>query len=330
MLDALNEKKAPPTETALSVVVPVFDQESALTALFDRLYPVLDGLGEPYEAVFVDDRSQDRSATLLRQQHKLRPDTTRVVYLRGHAGRDAALMAGFAACVGRRVVTLDPDLQCPPEEIPRLLKEMERGHDTVGAVRRQRQDTKWHGVASRAANGLRERITGMRMADPGCMLRAYDREIVDAVLASSGAHGSIPALAYGYAANPTEILVEHEAGAAPDSSVPLYQLVQLDIDLTTRLSQVPLRVFSLLALGISIASCAFAVWLALRWLIFGAEGEGFFGLFGLLFFLVGIILFGVGLLGAYLGQVVEQARGRPPYLVREELTPRPASRRPKA
>ena len=330
MPEAMHGKKAPPGEMALSVIIPVFNQETALTGLFDRLYPVLDGLGQAFEAVFVADGSGDRSATLLRQQHKLRPDSTRVVYLRSHVGQDSAIMAGFAACVGGRVVTLDADLQCPPEEIPRLLEEMDRGHDAVGAVRRQRQEPKWREVASRFANGLRERITGMRMADPGCMLRAYDREIVNAVLASNGAQGSIWALAYRYAATPTEVLVEQQASAASDSSVPLCQLVQLNIDLTTGLSQVPLRVFSLVGLGTSIASCALAICLALRWLIVGPEGEGLFGLFGLLFFLAGVILFGIGLLGEYLGQLVEQARGRPPYLVKEELIPRPAVRRPKA
>lgn len=329
MPEAMPDKKVPPIEMALSVVIPVFDQEPALTRLFDRLYPVLDGLGEPYEAVFVDDRSRDRSATLLRQQHKLRPDTTRVVYLRGHAGRDAAVMAGLAACVGRRIVTLDPDLQCPPEEIPRLLKEMDLGHDTVGVIRRPRADPKWRELVSELVNGLRERVTGIRMGDPSCALRAYDREIVDALLASSGAGGSIPALAYGYAANPSEIPVDHEAGAAAESSVPLLQLVRLNFDLMTGHSLVPLRVFSLAALGVSIASCAFAVCLALIWLIVGPEGAGFLGLFGLLFFLVGISLFGIGVLGEYLGHVVQQARGRRPYLVREELTPRPAARRSK-
>ncbi len=327
MPEAMTDKKVPPVEMALSVVIPVFDQDPALTRLFDRLYPVLDGLGEPYEAVFVDDGSRDRSATLLRQQHKLRPDTTRIVYLRGHAGRDAALMAGLAACVGRRIVTLDPDLQCPPEEIPRLLEEMDRGYDTVGAVRRPCQDPQWRELVSGLVNGLRERVTGMRMADPSCTLRAYAREIVDAALASSGAGGSILALAYGYAANPTEIRIEHEAGAAAESNVPLHQLVRLNFDLMTGPSLAPLRVFSLAALGVSIASCAFAVCLVLLWLIVGPEGGEFLGLFGLLFFLVGISLFGIGLLGEYLGQVVQQARGRPPYLVREELAPRPAARR---
>lgn len=329
MRDAMNDKNAPPAEIALSVVIPVSDQEAVLTRLFDRLYPVLDGLGQTYEAVFVADGSGDRSATLLRQQHKLRPNTTRVVYLRSSVGQDAAVLAGFAACVGRHVVTLDADLQCPPEEIPRLLAEMDRGHDVVGAIRRPLQHPTWRDAASRFANGLRERITGVRMADPGCMLRAFDREIVDAVLASGGTHGSISALAYRLAANPTEVVVEDDADTAADSKFPLYRLLRLNLDIITEFSLAPLRVFSMMAIGLSVASFAVVIYLLLRGLFVGAEGEGLVALFGLLFFLVGVILFGVGLLSEYIGHIVQQVSGRPQHLVREELTPRSVGRRGK-
>ena len=314
---------------ALSVVIPVYNEEAVLTALFDRLYPVLDALGQPYEAVFVDDGSRDRSATLLRQQYKLRPDTTRVLYLRNNAGQHASIMAGFAACAGQRIVTLDADLQNPPEEIPNLLAAMDRGHDYVGSIRRNRQDPKWRDLASRLTNRLRERITGIHMTDQGCMLRAYDRDIVDAVLASREAHTFIPALAYLYAANPTEISVEHAARAAGESKYPLYKLIHLNFDLMTSFSLVPLQVFSLAGIGIAVASFAFVIYLALRRLLVGPEAEGLFTLFGLLFFLAGVILFGIGLLGEYVGRVFQQTRGRPHYLVREELAPRPTGRRSK-
>lgn len=315
---------------ALSVVIPVYNEEAVLTALFDRLYPVLDALGQPYEAVFVDDGSRDRSATLLRQQYKLRSDTTRVLYLRNNVGQHAAIMAGFAACQGQRIVTLDADLQNPPEEIPRLLAAMDRGHDYVGSIRRYRQDPKWRDLASRLTNRLRERITGIHMTDQGCMLRAYDREIVDAVVASNEVHTFIPALAYLYAVNPTEISVEHAPRAAGESKYPLYKLIHLNVDLMTGFSLVPLQIFSLAGIGIAIASFAFVIYLALRRLFIGPEAEGLFTLFGILFFLAGVILFGIGLLGDYVGRIFQQTRGRPQYLVREELAPRPSGRRPKA
>jgi len=318
----LYKKKKETAAIELSVVVPVYNEEAVLTKLFERLYPPLDGLGVVYEVVFVDDGSRDRSATLLRQQHKLRPDVTRVLLLRSNVGQHAALMAGFDASKGRRLVTLDADLQNPPEEIPRLLAEMDRGHDYVGTIRRRRQDTKWRDLASRAMNRLRERITRIRMTDQGCMLRAYDREIVDAVLTSGEARTFIPALAYLYAANPTEIDVEHAPRAAGESKYPLYKLIHLNFDLMTGFSLVPLQIFSLVGIGISLASFVFVIFLAIRRLVVGPEVEGVFTLFGILFFLAGVILFGIGLLGEYVGRIYEQARGRPTYLMREHLRPR--------
>jgi undecaprenyl-phosphate 4-deoxy-4-formamido-L-arabinose transferase len=291
---------------------------------------VLDGLDIVYEVVFVDDGSRDRSAALMRQQHKLRPDVTRALLLRSNVGQHTAITAGFEASRGARVVTMDADLQNPPEEIPRLLAEMDRGHDYVGSVRRKRRDSRWRDLASKAMNHVRERITRVRMTDQGCMFRAYDREIVDAIVASNEAHTFIPALAYIYASNPTEIEVEHEERAAGRSKYPLYKLIHLNFDLMTGFSLVPLQIFSLVGIGISLASFAFVFFLAIRRLVVGPEVEGVFTLFGILFFLCGVILFGIGLLGEYVGRIYQQSRSRPNYLVRDHLRPRsdPAGARP--
>src|SRR5437867_12952662 len=159
----------------LSVVVPVYNEEAVLPSLFARLYPALDALGASYEAIFVNDGSTDRSAALLREQFQKRPDTTRVILFNGNYGQHMAIVAGFERCRGERVVTLDADLQNPPEEIARLLAEMDRGHDYVGSIRAKREDSWWRAFASRAMNRLRERITRITMPDQGCMLRAYSR-----------------------------------------------------------------------------------------------------------------------------------------------------------
>ncbi len=304
---------------AVSVVVPVYNEEAVLPALFARLYTALDALGRRYEVIFVDDGSRDRSAAELRKQFQARPDVTRVVYLRANAGQHAAIMAGFEYARGDAVVTLDADLQNPPEEIGKLLAAMDQGHDYVGTIRRARHDAAWRDLASKAMNRLRERITSIRMTDQGCMLRAYDREIVQAVLDSNEANTFIPALAYLYAGNPTEVVVEHEARAAGESKYPLYKLVHLNFDLMTGFSLVPLQVFSLVGVGISLAAFLFVAYLALRRLLVGPEVEGVFTLFGILFFLVGVTLFGIGLLGEYVGRIYVQARGRPRFLVKAVL-----------
>src|SRR3954469_25107459 len=165
----------------LSVVIPVYNEEAGLAQLFARLYPALDGLNTPYEVIFVNDGSRDRSAALLREQFAKRPDVTRVVLLNGNFGQHMAVLAGFERVRGERVVTLDADLQNPPEEIAKLLAAMDAGHDSVGGVRTRREDAWWRRIASRAMNRIRERITRIRMTDQGCMLRAYSRDIVDAV-----------------------------------------------------------------------------------------------------------------------------------------------------
>jgi len=321
--------KAGAGDVAISVVIPVYNEEAVLTRLFDRLYPVLDALVAVYELVFVDDGSRDRSATLLRQQYRLRPDVTHVVYLRRNLGQHAAILAGFAACVGRRVVTLDADLQNPPEEIPRLLAELDQGHDYVGSIRRHSPDARWWDLAFRASNRLREGITGLRLTDPGSPLRAYDREIVEAMLAAKEVQTSVPALACLYALNPTEILVGHDERAAGESKYPSYRPLHLHLALLSRFSLEPLQVLSLVAVSASAVSFVCALFLILGWVIGGAEGEGFSALVGVLFLFLGLILFGMGVLGQYLGRILEQSSARPEPLVDEELVPRPAERWPR-
>ena len=303
----------------LSVIIPVYNEEEGLPALFARLYPALDVLGIPYEIVFINDGSRDRSPGLLREQFQKRPDVTRVILFNGNFGQHMAIMAGFEHCRGRRVVTLDADLQNPPEEIGRLVAEMDRGHDYVGTIRRQRQDTAFRRYASRAMNRLRERFTRIKMTDQGCMLRAYSRDIVDAMRSSREVNTFIPALAYTYAANPIEIEVGHEERSAGESKYSFYQLIRLNFDLVTGFSIAPLQSFSLFGIVIALLSGAFFVFLMVRRLIIGPEAEGLFTLFAINFMLIGIILFGIGLLGEYVGRIYQQVRERPRYLIQAIL-----------
>jgi undecaprenyl-phosphate 4-deoxy-4-formamido-L-arabinose transferase len=303
----------------VSVVIPVYNEEAVLPALFARLYPALDALGGSYEIVFVNDGSHDRSAALLREQFQKRPDVTRVVLFNGNYGQHMAIMAGFEHCRGERVVTLDADLQNPPEEIAKLLAKMDEGHDYVGGVRRERQDTVFRRGASRLMNALRERITHIRMTDQGCMLRAYSREVVAAINSCREVNTFIPALAYTFAQRPAEIEVAHEERAGGVSKYSLYSLIRLNFDLVTGFSVVPLQSFSFSGIVISLLSLAFVVFLAIRRLVVGPEAEGLFTLFGIAFFLIGITLFGIGLLGEYVGRIYEQVRQRPRYLVQAIL-----------
>ena len=303
----------------LSVVIPVYNEEQGLAALFARLYPALDALHIPYEIIFVNDGSRDRSAAILREQFQQRPDVTRVILFNGNFGQHMAIMAGFEQVRGRRIVTLDADLQNPPEEIAKLIAKMDEGHDYVGSIRRIRQDSAFRRYASKTMNLVRERITRIRMTDQGCMLRAYSKEIIDAINSCREVSTYIPALAYTFAQRPVEIEVEHEERAAGESKYSLYQLIRLNFDLVTAFSLVPLQMFSLAGMLISLLSILFVGFLAVRRLLIGPEAEGVFTLFGIVFFLLGIALFGIGLLGEYVGRISQQVRQRPRYLIQAVL-----------
>jgi undecaprenyl-phosphate 4-deoxy-4-formamido-L-arabinose transferase len=311
------------TSPDLSVVIPVYNEEDGLSSLFARLYPALDllaaELGMSYEIIFVNDGSRDHSAAVLAEQFKRRPEVTRVILFNANYGQHAAIMAGFKHVRGEMVVTLDADLQNPPEEIANLVRTMRQGYDYVGTIRKNRQDTWFRRTASQAMNGLRQRITRIKMTDQGCMLRAYSRSIVETINSCNELNTFIPALAYTFSNRPTEIEVLHEERHAGDSKYSLYQLVRLNFDLVTGFSIVPLQMFSLLGFGLALISAVFVAYLALRRLIFGPEAEGLFTLFGIAFFLIGVLLFGIGLLGEYVGRIYQQVRERPRYLIQAIL-----------
>lgn len=308
----------------LSVVIPVYNEEEGLQALFDRLYPALDKLGRSYEIIFINDGSRDRSAAILGEQFRLRPEVTRVILFNGNFGQHKAIMAGFEHCRGSKIVTLDADLQNPPEDIANLLTRMDEGYDYVGSIRRQRNDSAWRHFASRAMNRLRERITHIKMTDQGCMLRAYSRDIIDTINQCHEVNTFIPALAYSFARNPTEIIVGHEERAVGESKYSIYSLIRLNFDLMTGFSLVPLQMFSMIGIGVSLFSALFVVFLVIRRLVVGPEAEGLFTLFAIAFFLIGITLFGIGLLGEYVGRIYQEVRHRPRYLIQailEQKTP---------
>jgi undecaprenyl-phosphate 4-deoxy-4-formamido-L-arabinose transferase len=301
--------------TEVSVVIPVYNEEEGLPLLFARLYPALDALGRPYEVVFVDDGSSDRSAALLREQFQRRPDVTRVILLARNAGQHMAILAAFARTRGRYVITLDADLQNPPEEIARLVAALEAGADYVGTIRVSRQDRLWRKAASRFLNRVRERTTAIRITDQGCMLRGYDRSVVDAVNRCDEVSTYVPALAYTFARHPIEIEVSHAERVAGQSKYSLLSLIRLNFDLMTGFSVVPLQFFSMSGIVIALLSLLFVFYLAIRRLVVGPEEGGLFTLFGIAFFLSGVALIGLGVVGEYVGRIYEQVRQRPRYTV---------------
>lgn len=310
----------PVSTPKVSIVIPVYNEQDGLQSLFNQLYPVLDALGCSYELLLIDDGSRDRSAALLREQFQRRPDVTRVVLLAGNFGQHNAILAGFERARGEMLITLDADLQNPPHEIPRLVEQIDAGHDYVGTVRTGRQDSLWRVLPSRLLNVLRERTTRIHITDQGCMLRAYGRNVVDAINDCPEMNTFIPALGYLFARSPVEIDVAHAEREAGESKYSLYSLLRLNFDLMTGFSIVPLQIYSVLGVSISLLSLLFVVYMGIRRLVIGPEVEGVFTLFGIAFFLIGVVLAGVGLLGEYVGRIYAQVRARPRYRIQAVLS----------
>ena len=303
---------------ALSVVIPVFNEAPSLGDLHDRLGQTLKETGQAYEIIFVDDGSQDGSADILRALHA-QDRAIRVVRFNRNYGQHAAVLAGMERARGDVVVTLDADLQNPPEEIPRLLARLEKGVDVVGGWRTQRHDWWLRRAASWAVNRVTSAIVGVRMRDYGCMLRAYRRSIVERIVACQEASQFIPALANTFATSVAEVPVDHDPRAHGRSRYGLLRLLSLNFDLLTGFSLLPIQAVSLTGIAVAVLGLGFAIFLGFRRLLLGPEVQGVFTLFAILFFFVGIQILALGLIGEYIGRIYQEVRRRPRYVISEVL-----------
>jgi undecaprenyl-phosphate 4-deoxy-4-formamido-L-arabinose transferase len=298
----------------LSIVIPIYNEERNIPLLAEQLAKVLAEYPRRAEVVFVDDGSQDGSVAALRRTSDLLPQAT-VVKLNRNYGQHPAVLAGFVHARGDVVVTLDADLQNPPEEIPRLVAKIEEGYDVVGGWREERHDSWFRKTASRMVNRMTARILGVALRDYGCMLRAYSRSVVDRMTHSMEHSTFIPALACLYASRIAEIEVAHAAREVGESKYPFWKLVKLDLDLVTAFSLFPIRLVSFFGVGVAALGTGFGAFLFVRRLIIGPEAEGLFTLFAILFVFIGAILLALGLIGEYIGRIYHEVRRRPHFLV---------------
>jgi len=302
----------------VSVVIPVYNEEANIPELVPRVFAVLDALDRPSEVICVDDGSRDRSLDLLRDFVDRYPDRLRVVELSRNFGQHPAILAGFAIAGGDVVVTLDADLQNPPEEIPKLLALSDQGFDVVGGVREVRRDSLFRRVASHVVNRVTTAITGIRMTDYGCMLRAYSREVIDLINRCEESSTFIPALAQTFSRRPAEVAVRHAERRAGASKYSLYRLFRLNFDLMTGFSVVPLQVFTLFGFLTASGGLVLGIYLLIRRFVLlrASEADGVFTLFALAFVVMGVLMAGLGIVGEYVGRIYQEVRGRPRYLVR--------------
>jgi undecaprenyl-phosphate 4-deoxy-4-formamido-L-arabinose transferase len=301
----------------ISVVIPVFNEEANLEELIRRCLDACKKARRPFEIILVDDGSSDRSVEMLDAAAAAHPEAIVAVFLNRNYGQHAAIMAGFEQARGEIIITLDADLQNPPEEIPRLAEAMDRGFDVVGTVRAHRQDTVFRRTASALINRAVQKATGVMMHDYGCMLRAYRGHIVRAMLMCQERSTFIPVLGNSFARKTTEIEVGHDARQKGDSKYSFSRLISLMFDLVTSMTTFPLRLLSIAGAIVSALGIGFGVFLLLMRLLFGAQwaAQGVFTLFAILFIFVGAQFVGMGLLGEYLGRVYNDVRARPRYFV---------------
>ena len=301
----------------LSIVIPVYNEEENLIPLFDRLWPALEALNRPFEILLTNDGSQDRSFSLLKDFYHQHPKHVRIIDFQGNFGQHMALIAGFEQARGDTIITLDADLQNPPEEISKLLEKMDQGYDYVGSYRLKRHDSLFRTGISKLINKIRDWITPIRMRDQGCMLRAYHKRVINQIIASKERSTFIPALAYQFSASPVEVGIKHEARFAGTSKYSLYKLIRLNFDLITGFSLIPLQFFTIFGLIISGLSGFLVLYMLGRRILLGPEAEGVFTLFAILFLLISVLITGVGLVGEYVGRIFQSVSHRPRFIIKQ-------------
>lgn len=302
----------------ISLVIPVFNEETNLDHLISRCLIACEKLQRNFEIILVDDGSRDSSPLKISQAAEKYPNKIIGVFLNRNYGQHAAVMAGFAEARGNAIITLDADLQNPPEEIPKLVEQLDAGFEVVGSIRMNRQDSLFRRLSSKLVNTMVRQATGVNMHDYGCMLRGYQRHVIEAVLQCHERSTFIPVLANSFAHRTTEVQVEHAARLDGDSKYSLWKLINLQFDLLTSITTLPLRLLTVMG-GISaFLGIGFGVFLLIMRFIYGAEwaAKGVFTLFSVQFFFIGLQFMAMGLMGEYLGRIYNDVRARPRYFVK--------------
>jgi len=301
----------------ISVVIPVYNEEDNLEELFSRLKKTMDERKYDWEVIFVNDGSRDNSSSILLRIFNQNPNVKVIEFNRNY-GQHSAVFAGFSEVDGEIVVVLDADLQNPPEEIPNLIKKMEEGYDVVSGIRENRQDSWMRKIPSFVMAKIISYATGVYMKDYGTMLRAYRRDIIENVKQCQEISSYIPALANLFANKVTEIYCKHNPRHSGKSKYSIFKLIKLSFDFMTGFSSIPIHFVSFMGIIVSLIGFGFGVFLAIRRLIVGAEVEGVFTLFAILFIFVGIQIFSLGLIGEYIGRIYSEVRRRPRYFVKNK------------
>ncbi len=303
----------------ISVVVPVYNEEGCLEELISRSLAALDKTGRRYELILIDDGSRDRTAEIMTAASAANPDRVISCFLNRNYGQHSAIMAGFSLVRGDLIITIDADLQNPPEEFGRLVEAAELGNDVVGTIRQNRKDSILRTLPSKVVNKAAQAATGVKMHDYGCMLRAYRRSVVEAMKQCHERSTFIPVLGNSFARNTCEIPVGHSERAAGESKYSFWKLINLQFNLLTCMTTFPLRILTYFGMLSGFAGFLLSLYIIARRFIM-SDGDswgafGVFSLFAVLFIFVGIQMFGIGLIGEYIGRIYTDVRARPAFFI---------------
>lgn len=319
------ETAAKPWSLGVSVVIPVFNEEGSVAELARRLVDVLGSMGTTWEVIFVDDGSRDRTGDILREVNRQHPNV-KVVRFRRNFGQTAALAAGFDFAAGEVVVTMDGDLQNDPSDIPRLVAKIGEGYDLVNGWRVKRKDAfLTRRLPSMLANRLISWITGVRLHDYGCTLKAFRHEVVKGVSIYGEMHRFIPAIASGMGVEVAEMPVNHHPRTTGKSKYGLFRTVKVLLDLITvkfllSYSTRPIHIFGLIGLVSAALGVGLGAWLSWQRLFQGVPLANRPILFlAVLFVIVGVQFVTMGLLAELQTRIYHESQKRPTYTVRETL-----------
>ena len=304
------------SKTEIAIVIPVYNEKENLPTLMQRLTSVMQSWGKSYEIIFIDDGSTDNSLEILKEMAQ--KPSVKIVELTRNYGQHAAILAGFSVSSAEIIITMDADLQNPPEEIPNLVKVMDEGnYDVVGTIRKGRKDSFWRIIPSKIINMVARKITGVSLRDWGCMLRAYRRAVVEKMIQCHEHSTFIPALATLFSKRVTEIEVAHDERLGGKSSYPLRKLINLQFDLVAAFSNLPIKLIMYGGILMSLLGVCFGIFLVIARLVYGARwaAEGIFTLFAVLFVFIGMQFFALGVIGEYIGRIYREVRKRPEYVI---------------
>jgi glycosyltransferase involved in cell wall biosynthesis len=301
--------------SSLSLVVPVFNEEDTIALFLDSVAPIVRKLGIPTEIVFVDDGSRDRTVDVIKLAIDTHPEV-RLVSLTRNFGKEAALTAGLAHTTGAAVIPIDCDLQDPPTLIPLMVEQWAAGYDVVLAQRRTRATDSWvKRLTAQAFYALMRRLTTINIPENVGDFRLMDRRAVDALLSYPERARFMKGLAASVGFRQCTLQFDRCPRAAGTTKWNYWRLWNFALDGITSFSTLPLRIWTYIGAAVSVISFAYALWIVFKTLAWGVVTPGYATILTVLLMLGGLQLIGLGIIGEYIGRIVQETKQRPLYLV---------------